>query len=319
MKIIVTGGSGLVGENLKLIIPNYKEHTFTFINRSKNDEYTIDLTNNSQVIDFFEKNQFDYIIHLAANVGGLYKNLKNNIKIFRDNIRINENVLEACHKNNIQRGIFCLSSCIFPQNPSKFPMDETMICESEPHPSNNGYANAKRMMYFQCDNYNRIHNREYICVIPVNLYGPFDNFNTNDGHIIPAIIHRFHLNKINNEKYICYGSGKPFRQFLYVKDFVIIICKILFNECNYNSIKPIIICSDYEDTIYNTILEISTTMNIDKNKLIWDKSKSDGCMKKTVSNNIFKEYFKDYKFTSLRDGLEETYNWFINNYDICRK
>ena len=117
--------------------------------------------------------------------------MKNNTKIFNDNIRINENILEACHKNNIQRGIFCLSSCIFPHNPIKFPMIEKNVLDSEPHYSNRGYGFSKRMLYVQCQNYNKDFNREYICVSPANIYGKYDNFSLENGHFIPAIIHRF--------------------------------------------------------------------------------------------------------------------------------
>ena len=107
MKIVVTGGSGLLRSNLKdVVTEKYPEHSFTYLNRSKNDAFSVDLTNRNDVIDYFSKNNFDCIIHLAANVGGLFKNMKNNSSIFRDNIIIQENILEACNKNNIQRGIF---------------------------------------------------------------------------------------------------------------------------------------------------------------------------------------------------------------------
>ena len=92
------------------------------------------------VLRYFSKQKYDCIIHLAADVGGLYKNIDKNVEMFNNNIAINQNILEACHKNNINRGIFCLSSCIYPSKPNKFPMDETMIHEGPSHPSNEGYA-----------------------------------------------------------------------------------------------------------------------------------------------------------------------------------
>ena len=230
MRIVVTGASGLVGSYLKQIVnKNYKDHTFIYLNKSKNDQFSIDLTDKQAVDTFFSKNNFDYIIHLAANVGGLFKNLKNNAKIFSDNIRMQENILEACNKYNIQRGIFCLSSCIYPADPSKFPMTEKMILESDPHYSNRGYAYAKKMLYIQCQNYNKDFNREYICVAPVNMYGKYDNFSLSDGHFIPSIMHRFHLNK-NNKELIAYGTGNPLRQLLYAEDGANIMCLLLFNK-----------------------------------------------------------------------------------------
>ena len=264
------------------------------------------------------KNKFDYIIHLAANVGGLFKNMRNNSKIFRDNIRIQENVLEACNKSNINRGIFILSSCIYPHSPSKFPMTEEMLMESDPHDSNRGYAYAKRMLYIQCQNYNNDFNREYICVAPVNLYGKYDNFSLEDGHFIPSIMHRFHLNK-NNDKVVAYGTGSPLRQLLYAKDAAEVMSYILFNKDKTKGIDLINITNDDEDTIKNYIEKIADVMIIEKEKISWDTTKSDGCLKKTVSNDILKSILPEYEFTTLEDGLKETYEWFVENYDTCRK
>ena len=256
MNIVVTGGSGLVGSYLKDVAKIYSQHNFVYLNRSKNDEYSIDLTDKMAVDNFFKKNKFDYIIHLAANVGGLFKNLKNNSKIFRDNIIMQENILEACNKYDIQRGIFCLSSCIFPYKPSKFPMTEKMIIESEPHYSNRGYAYAKRMLYIQCQNYNKDFNREYICIAPVNMYGKYDNFSLTDGHFIPSVMHRFHINR-NKEKLAAFGTGKPLRQLLYAGDAADIICLLLLNKHLTEGKNIINISNDTEYDIKYYIEKIS--------------------------------------------------------------
>ena len=319
MKIVVTGSTGLLGSYFKQVLEEkYGENDYTYLNRSKNDEFSLDLVDKNAVLNYFLENKFDYIIHLAANVGGLFKNMRNNSKIFRDNIRIQENVLEACNKSNINRGIFILSSCIYPHSPSKFPMTEKMLMESDPHDSNRGYAYAKRMLYIQCQNYNKDFNREYICVAPVNLYGKYDNFSLEDGHFIPSIMHRFHLNK-NNDKVIAYGTGSPLRQLLYAKDAAEVMSYILFNKDKTKSIDLINITNDDEDTIKNYIEKIADVMRIEKEKISWDTTKSDGCLKKTVSNNVLKSILPDYEFTTLEDGLKETYEWFVENYDTCRK
>ena len=258
MKICVTGGSGMVGKSIKnLSNILYKEHEFVFLS-SKN----LDLRDRNSVLKYFNKNNFTHIIHLAAIVGGLYKNMNNNISMFTDNILINQNILEACNTNNINRGIFCLSSCIYPFNPSQFPMDETMIHESPPHYSNEGYAYSKRMLEILTKHYNQLYNREYICVIPVNLYGPYDNFSLEDGHFIPMVMNRFYKQLINKDSssYIAYGSGKPLRQFLYAPDFANLICKILLDN-KYNETSPIICCNDDEYTISDVVNKIGSTMN----------------------------------------------------------
>ena len=228
MKICITGGTGMVANYIKDAIKEmYSEHEFIFLSR-----LDCDLRRREKVLLVFSVYKFDYVIHLAAAVGGLYKNMNDNIGMFSDNIKINENVLEACHKNNIKRGIFCLSSCVYPANPSHFPMDESMLHESQPHPSNEGYSYAKRMLEMQTRQYNKAYGYEYICVTPVNMYGKYDNFSLQDGHFIPMIMHRFfqelsyrHYNP--GGKFEAYGSGMPLRQFLYAGDFAKIILIIV--------------------------------------------------------------------------------------------
>jgi GDP-L-fucose synthase len=298
MKILVTGGFGMVGQNIK-------GEDFFFHSRKD-----CDLTNRLEVLNFFKKHNFKYIIHLAASVGGLYKNLSSNIQMFSDNIKINENVLEACHLNNITRGVFCLSSCVYPAKPSRFPMDETMIHESPPHFSNEGYSYAKRMLELQTRQYNKTYGYEYICVTPVNLYGKHDNFSLTDGHFIPMVIHRFF-----KEDYTAYGTGKPYRQFLYAEDFAKIIVKILLEY--KGPYRNIICCDDNEWTIKEVVEKISGIMKTPK--IQWDTTKSDGCLKKTVTNKRLKEIFSDIEFTPFDKGLRETYNWFIKNYNFIRK
>jgi GDP-L-fucose synthase len=318
MKILVTGGSGMVGCGIKHVIEmtkdyfNYDEINFIFL--SSKD---VDLTDRKKTLDFFMYACADYIIHLAANVGGLYKNQENNIKMFSDNIKINENVLEACRINKIMRGIFVLSSCIYPINPSKFPMDESMVHESPPHHSNEGYAYAKRMLEMQCRQHNKL-GYEFICLTPVNLYGPYDNFKIKDAHLIPALMHRFHLHNQAGKKLLAYGTGRPERQFLYSIDFAKIILNILLENKDIKS-GNIICCTDEEYKIMDVVDKLADVMELDKKSIFWDSTKADGCMKKTVSNEKLKKIIKDYNFIPLSLGLEETYRWFVNNYDTIRK
>ena len=315
MNILVTGGNGMVASCIKDLQNMYPNDSFFYMTRNQ-----CDLSSDKSVNDFFNNStiKYDYIIHLAAKVGGLFMNLNSNIEMFSENIRINENILKACHKYNIKRGIFCLSSCIYPCNPSRFPMDETMIHESPPHPSNEGYAYAKRMLELQCRQYNKAYGTQYICVVPVNLYGPYDNFNIENGHVIPSIMHRFHKEKTKDTReFIAYGTGNPLRQFLYAPDFAKIICNILFDK-NSQNIKPIICCNK-EVTIKEMVETLGKTMNINVDDIKWDETKSDGCMKKTVDNTQLLKLYPDFNFISLQNGLQITYKWFTNNYASCRK
>jgi GDP-L-fucose synthase len=305
MKILVTGGSGMVGKCIKDLIGLYPTHGFTFL--SSKD---CDLTNRYETQCYFQNGCFDYVIHLAANVGGLYKNMNKGIEMFSDNIKINENVLEACKRYSVNRGIFVLSSCIYTPEPSKFPMDESMIHEGPPHPSNEGYAYAKRMLELQCRQYNKKFNTKYMCLIPVNLYGPYDNFRNGDAHVIPDLMARFHKDKINDDESIVFGTGEPLRQFLYAKDFAKLILNVLLDNTNIQSM----ICCNDEVKISKMVDVLSETMEMDKEKMSFDVDMPNGCMRKTVSNEKLKSIYPDFKFTSLKDGLRETYNWFKNNY-----
>lgn len=307
--ILVTGGSGMIGFALKELT---KEDENNWIFLSSKD---CDLTKLNEVDDLFNKNKPDYVIHLAANVGGLYKNLREKTAMFKDNVRMNENILEISNKYNIQRGIFCLSSCIFPYKPSKYPMNEEMMHESEPHPSNEGYGYSKRMMEMQCRNYNEQFGRDYLCLIPVNVYGPNDNFNLTDSHVIAGLIHRFYLAKKENSEFVMYGTGSPLRQFIYSYDFAQIIIDTLFN---YEGKKSIICCND-EITIKNLTHLVAEIFDFNKDKIKSDLSKSDGCLRKSVDGTYFKKVFPDFKYTELREGIKQTKDWFIKNYERCRK
>jgi GDP-L-fucose synthase len=310
MKVLVTGGSGMVGNCIKRECGNHKDDEFIFLSSKDGD-----LTKKEEAIAIFEKHRPDYVIHLAANVGGLYKNMKYRVEMLRDNLLMNEYVLEMCNKYNVQKGLFCLSTCIFPHDPSKFPMTEEMMNDSSPHPSNAGYAFAKRLLEVQCSNYNEQFGRKYVCITPVNLYGPHDNFNLEDSHVIPGIIHRMYLAKNKESNFTMYGTGSPLRQFLYAPDLAQIILKFVYD---YSGQYTNIICCNEETTIKTITEKIHGFMSM-KGEIVSDISKSDGCMRKTVSNERFNSIFPHFKYTTIDEGLEQTIKWFTENYDTCRK
>ena len=164
MRILVTGGNGCVGKSLADYAKSINsEHEWIYI--SSKD---CNLENLTDTLALFDKVKPDSIIHLAAYVHGMYHNLNNTVSQFTSNVRINENVLEACNTTGVQRGIFCLSVGMFPNEPSKFPIDESQIFEGQPHTSIEGYSYSKRMLYMQCNHYNQQFKREYICIIPPN-------------------------------------------------------------------------------------------------------------------------------------------------------
>jgi len=291
VKILITGGNGCVGSALKKLCLD--ENNWIFIERKD-----ADLTNREQTIELFKKINPNYVIHLASYVPGFYN--IDSVASFSNNIRINENVLEASNMVGVEKGIFCFSVNMLPENPLKFPMDESNIFDGHLCGAFAGYAYSKRMLALQCQNYNSQYNRKYFGNIPCNIYGPNDNLSS--GRLIPNLVMKFKEAKKNNSDVIINGSGKPLRQFIYSVD----LAKIIkYLTINYNDVKPIICCGDTEISIANLANKIGEILKF-KYKIVFDTSKQDGNLKKTVSNTYLKAIMPNVSFISLQSGLEET-------------
>ncbi len=319
VQVIITGGSGLVGSAIKEVVLKddslYKDHSFIFL--SSKD---VDLTNYENtyhtIKNLLKKNIETYIIHLAANVGGLFKNLHNNALMFESNILMNMNILKVAHNLNIQRVLSILSTCIFPDNVS-YPILEESLHNGAPHSSNCGYAYAKRMLEVQSKLYQRDFNRDYICVIPTNIYGPYDNFHLEDAHVIPALIHKCYLSKMENKPFLVMGSGKPLRQFIYSYDLAKLILWSLFTYKDRENI--ILSVSESEEVSIQKIAEMIAEKMDYKEYLLFNTMYSDGQYKKSVSNQKLLSLYPDFQFTTMENGLDQTIDWFLHNYPNIRK
>jgi GDP-L-fucose synthase len=305
-RLLITGSSGLVGSAMKTI--ERKDFHYIYF-----DSKSCDLTDYSATLAAFQKAKPDIIVHLAANVGGLFKNMSEPVRMFEDNILINTNVIKAAHNCGVQELIACLSTCVFPDNIGV--LDESCLHNGPPHHSNEGYAHAKRMLEVQCRLYCSQYKRRYFCIVPTNIYGPQDNFNIEDGHVIPSLIHKCYLAKKNNTPLVIWGSGKPLREFIYSKDIAELTMWVLEN---YNESEPIILSTSEEVTIKHAVETIVKYMEFN-GEIVFDSTKPDGQYRKPSDNSKLKKYLPDYKFTSFDDGIKETIKWFIANYETCRK
>ena len=307
--VLVTGGSGLVGKAIQKITKNYYLQ-FHFL--SSKDA---DLKSYEETLSCFSKYKPDYVIHLAAQVGGLYKNMKNQVSMLEDNLQINLNVLKVSHFLGIEKVVCCLSTCIFPDEIT-YPISESMLHQGSPHNSNFGYSYAKRMLEVQCRAYQENYGRKYICIIPCNIYGEYDNFSLDDAHVIPALIHKCYLSKKNNKDLVVQGRGKAMRQFIYSEDLARLI---IWTLQGYQDLDPIILSGNEESevSIKNLVYMIATSFKFEGN-IIWDDSFPEGQLKKTVDNSKLQEKLPQFKFTPLQKGINNTVDWFQSQYPLCR-
>jgi len=315
-KVLVTGGSGLVGMAIKEVVTadpdGLGKGAEWFFARSAD----ADLTDVKATMALFEKFKPTHVIHLAANVGGLFKNMKFRVDMYRDNCMINDNVLHCAHATGCEKVVSCLSTCIFPDKTS-FPIDETMVHNGPPHPSNEGYAYAKRMIDVVNRCYHEQYGSNFTSVVPTNIYGRHDNFHLEDSHVIPGLMHKLYLAKQKGEAFVVRGTGKPLRQFIFSKDLAELMIWTLWN---YDDVHPIILSTDEKDevSIGDVAKMIATAMDF-QGELTFDPSFADGQFKKTASNAKLRGLHPEFKFTPMDEGLRQTVEWFVANYDSVRK
>lgn len=311
---MVTGGSGLYGMAIRSHVDaSEKEKDATWVFLSSKDG---DLRDRKATEAIFERVQPTHVIHLAAMVGGLFANLSKKVEFYRENMLMNDNVMECCRIYKVQKLVSCLSTCIFPDK-TTYPIDETMIHSGPPHLSNEGYAYAKRMI----DVMNRCYKEEYGCnftsVVPTNIYGPHDNYSIENGHVVPGLIHKCYLAKKNGTPFEVWGTGSPLRQFIYSGDLAALTVWVLRD---YDSTDPIILSvpEEKEVTIKNVALMIRDAMKFEGEvKFLTDKA--DGQYKKTACNDKLAGLRPDFEFTPMREGLQKACDWFVANYESCRK
>lgn len=312
--VMVTGGSGLVGAAIRqYILETGARDNEEWVYLASQDG---DLRSRKDCEAIFEKHKPTHVIHLAAKVGGLFANMAQKVEFFRENILINDNVMECCRIYKVQKLVSFLSTCIFPDK-TTYPIDETMLHDGPPHTSNEGYAYAKRLI----DTMNRAYAEEYGCnftsIIPTNIYGPYDNFSIQNGHVIPGLIHKCYLAKKNNTPFTIWGSGTPLRQFIYNRDLAELTVWVMRE---YHDPTPITLSVDEEQEvpIKDVALAVAKALQFD-GEVIFDTSKADGQFKKTASNKKLRTYRPDYQFTPIEEGIQKACDWFVENYDTARK
>jgi len=311
--VLVTGGSGLVGKAVEAYVTANPVPGEKWVFLTSKDGDLRDLAATRAI---FEAHRPTYVIHLAAFVGGLFRNLKYKVEFYRYNVLMNDNIMECSRIYGVKKLVSCLSTCIFPDR-TTYPIDETMVHSGAPHVSNEGYAYAKRMI----DVMNRCYADEYGCkftsIIPTNVYGPHDNFNIQDGHVVPGLIHKCYLAKRDGTDFTIWGSGAPLRQFIYSEDLAALTVWVMRN---YDSVEPIILSVDEaaEVSIRDVALMVAKSMGF-TGPVVFDTTKSDGQFKKTASNAKLRSLYPEYRFKPIEEGIDEACKWFLEHYEEARK
>merc|ERR1712126_307754 len=311
--ILVTGGSGLVGRGIQQVVSTDTRPGETWVFLSSKDA---NLLSEAETNAVFEKYKPTHVIHLAALVGGLFANMSRNSDFFRDNFKMNDNILEASKKMNVKKLVSCLSTCIFPDKTS-YPIDETMVHNGPPHPSNFGYSYAKRMIDVQNKAYHEQHGCNFTSIIPCNVFGPHDNFNIQQGHVIPGLINKAYQAKKNGTAFEIWGTGSPLRQFIYSLDLAKLTVWVMRE---YEEVDPIILATDEEDEVsIKEVAEMILEAFEFKGEVKFLTDKADGQFKKTASNAKLRKYLPGFKFVPTREAIKTTVDWYIANYETARR
>lgn len=302
-KIFIAGHRGMVGS---AILRELKKQGFNnFLLKTRKE---LDLTKQNDVNNFFKKEKPEYVFLAAALVGGINANNTYRADFIYSNICIQTNVIHAAYKNNVKKLLFLGSSCIYPKMAPQ-PIKEEYLLTGELEPTNEPYAIAKISGLKMCEAYRDQHGCDFVSVMPTNLYGPNDNYDLLNAHVLPALIRKFHEAKINNKKEVTiWGTGKPMREFMFVDDMAK-ACILVMKE--YNDREFINIGTGKDITIKELAETIKEIVNF-KGNLVFDTNKPDGTPRKLL--DVSKLEKMGFLTThSLKSGIKETYEDFKKN------
>ena len=307
--IFVAGHRGLVGS---AILRRLHSGGYTNILSAKHED--LDLRTQQAVELWFKENRPTRVYLVAGKVGGILANSTYPAQFIYDNLMIHANVIEAARKFETEKLLYLGSSCIYPRNAQQ-PISEEELLTGTLEPTNEAYAIAKIAGIKMCDAYRVQYGCNFISAMPTNLYGPNDNFNLDSGHVLPALLRKFHEAKISGREVVdIWGSGNPRREFLHVDD---LADACIFLMENYNQLGHINIGTG-TDIAISELADMIKAIVHPSAVLQFDTSKPDGTPRKLL--NVDKLHNLGWNHsTDLRDGLERTYDWFTNNFESALK
>lgn len=302
-KIFVAGQHGMVGSAIKrnLIKNGYEQ----IIGLSSKE---LDLRNQHDVEQFIKFHKPDIVIDAAARVGGIMANQTYPYQFLMDNMQMQNNLIHASHMFGVNKFIFLGSSCIYPRLANQ-PMSENELLTGALEPTNEWYAIAKISGVKACEAIRKQFGKDFVSLMPTNLYGPFDNFDLTTSHVLPAMIRKFHEAKIEGHKeVVLWGTGTPKREFLHVDD---LAKAVLFAVENVLPDNLYNVGTGIDNTIHELALNIQKVVG-HKGSIVWDSSKPDGTPRKLM--DVSKMHALGWKHEiSLNNGIFSTYQWFLDH------
>jgi GDP-L-fucose synthase len=311
-KIYVAGHNGMVGSAIVR-----KLHEKGFLNIISRSSTELDLTNQLNVHNFLQDESPDYVVIAAAKVGGIHANDSYPAEFVYQNLMIEANLIHGSYLAGVNKLLFLGSSCIYPKE-SQQPIKEEYLLSGYLEPTNEPYAIAKIAGIKLCESYNRQYGTDYRSIMPTNLYGPNDNFHPKNSHVIPALIRKFHEAKVKNKPFVeVWGSGKPMREFLHVDDMadasihiMDIDKKILESEVD-PMLSHINIGTGIDITIKDIALTVKEVVGF-YGEIVFNTKMPDGTKRKLL--DVSKMENLDWRPTiALKEGLKDTYEWFLEN------
>lgn len=298
--VLITGGTGFLGSHVVKKLDGFGVKTTKAIGSKDFDLRNLD--NCRKAVK-----GVDVVIHLAANVGGIGYNLEKPAALFEDNILMGVNMMKAAREEGVGKYVALGTICSYPKF-SPIPFKEENLFSGYPEETNAPYGLAKLMQLVQAQTYRRQYGFNAIFLLPVNLYGPGDNFDPKSSHVIPALIKKFiEAKKANREEVIVWGTGKPTREFLYVED---ASEAILLASEKYNKPEPVNLGAGFEISIRNLANLIKKTIGY-RGKIVWDRSKPDGQPRRKLDVSKAEKEFGFNAKTTFKDGLRKTIDWYV--------